>query len=79
MSTRRRVVLENAPLPSPFPEGWYFVTSRQALVEAGMIEKDVDGGEHRRLERRERERVRRRGLLPASGCRSGADRRGTYL
>ena len=39
MSTRRRVVLENAPLPSPFPEGWYFVTSRKALLEAGMIEK----------------------------------------
>ncbi|MYC85174.1 MAG: Rieske 2Fe-2S domain-containing protein [Acidimicrobiia bacterium] len=39
MSTRRRVLLENAPLASPFPEGWYFVTSRKALLKAGMIEK----------------------------------------
>ncbi len=38
MPTRRSVVLENVPLASPFPEGWYFVTSRKAL-EAGMIEK----------------------------------------
>ena len=39
MSSRRRVVLENVPLASPFPEGWYFVTSRKVLLEAGMIEK----------------------------------------
>lgn len=39
MSTRRRVVIENVPLPSPFPEGWYFVTSRKALLKAGIIEK----------------------------------------
>ena len=29
----------NAPLPSPFPEGWYFVTSRQALLNARLIQK----------------------------------------
>ena len=48
MSTRRRE-LANAPLPSPFPEGWYFVTSRQAVLKAKLIQKDLDGGEHRRL------------------------------
>ena len=39
MPARRRVVLENAPLPSPFPEGWYFVTSRRALRQGNLIEK----------------------------------------
>ena len=29
----------NAPLPSPFPEGWYFVASRQALLKARLIQK----------------------------------------
>ena len=38
MTARRRLVLENAPLP-PFPEGWYFVTSRKALERAKLIEK----------------------------------------
>ncbi len=28
-----------APLPSPFPEGWYFVASRQAIQKAGLIQK----------------------------------------
>ena len=28
-----------APLPSPFPEGWYFVASRHALLKAGLIQK----------------------------------------
>ena len=26
-------------LPSPFPEGWYFVASRQALTKAKLIQK----------------------------------------
>ena len=39
MSTQHRVMPENAPLPSPFPEGWYFVTSRQALLKAKLIQK----------------------------------------
>ena len=39
MSTQRRVVAENASLPSPFPEGWYFITSRQALKKAGLLQK----------------------------------------
>ncbi len=28
-----------APLPSPFPEGWYFVESRPAVEKAGLIQK----------------------------------------
>ena len=38
MSTRRR---EHATdrLPSPFPEGWYFVTSLSALLKAKLIQK----------------------------------------
>ena len=29
----------NAPLPSSFPEGWYFVATRQAVLKAGLIQK----------------------------------------
>ena len=29
----------NAALPSPFPEGWYFVATRQAVLKAGLIQK----------------------------------------
>ena len=29
----------NAPLPSPFPEGWYFVGSRKAVLKANLIQK----------------------------------------
>ena len=39
MSTRRRTAPANAPLPSPFPEGWYFIASRQAIGKAGLIQK----------------------------------------
>ena len=28
-----------APLPSPFPEGWYYVESRRAVQKAGLIQK----------------------------------------
>ena len=31
--------LETAPLPSPFPEGWYFVASRKDVLKAKLIEK----------------------------------------
>ena len=31
MSTQRGEPA-NTPLPSPFPEGWYFVASRQAVL-----------------------------------------------
>ena len=34
---RRRAVL--APELSPFPEGWYFVASRKAVQQAGLIQK----------------------------------------
>ena len=27
------------PLPSPYPEGWYFVESRESIEKAGLIEK----------------------------------------
>ncbi len=29
----------NVPLPSPFPEGWYFIATRQAVLKAGLIQK----------------------------------------
>ena len=29
----------NQPLPSPFPEGWYFVASRQAVQKAGLLQR----------------------------------------
>ena len=38
MSTRH-AELSNAPIPSPFPEGWYFVASRQAVLKAKLIQK----------------------------------------
>ena len=38
MTTRRRKP-ENITLPSPFPEGWYFIASRQALLKARIIKK----------------------------------------
>ena len=38
MATRRRENTSDT-LPSPFPEGWYFVTSRKALAKARIIQK----------------------------------------
>ena len=38
MSSRLREI-PNAPLPSPFPEGWYFVADRQAVLKAKLIQK----------------------------------------
>ncbi len=38
MSSRARAPA-SAPLPSPFPEGWYFVASRRELLRARLIEK----------------------------------------
>ena len=38
MSTRRRTIAY-APALSPFPEGWFFVASRQALSKAKLIKK----------------------------------------
>ena len=29
----------NSPLPSPLPEGWYFVASRQDVLKAKLIQK----------------------------------------
>ena len=34
-----RTEATNAPLPSPFPEGWYFVATRQAVLKAGLVQK----------------------------------------
>ena len=34
-----RTEATNAPLPSPFPEGWYFVATRQTVLKAGLIQK----------------------------------------
>ena len=39
MITRRREQPKNTPLPSPFPEGWYFVATRQAIRKAGLLQK----------------------------------------
>ena len=44
MSTRH-AQLPTAGLPSPFPEGWYFVTSRKALQKVKFIEKTWMGEE----------------------------------
>ena len=38
MTTSPRVFAQDA-LPSPFPEGWYFIASRQAITKAGLIQK----------------------------------------
>ena len=38
MSTRDRE-FAYAPTLSPFPEGWYFVASRQAVLKAKLIQK----------------------------------------
>ncbi len=38
MSTQRRES-GKAQLPSPFPEGWYFVASRQEILKAGIFAK----------------------------------------
>ena len=38
MSTKRREP-GKAHLPSPFPEGWYFVASRQEILKAGILAK----------------------------------------
>ncbi|MCQ3810509.1 MAG: Rieske (2Fe-2S) protein [Acidimicrobiia bacterium] len=35
----RRMVPANAPLPSPFPEGWYYVASRRSLKKAKLIKQ----------------------------------------
>ena len=35
----RFVALGSGPLPSPFPEGWYFVASRQEVQKAGLIQR----------------------------------------
>lgn len=45
MPTRRSVIPVNAPIASPFPEGWYLVTSRQALRKTPLIRKTWMGEE----------------------------------
>ncbi|MCY4449123.1 MAG: Rieske 2Fe-2S domain-containing protein [Chloroflexi bacterium] len=37
--TTRQVEPDNVPLPSPFPEGWYFIGSRKAMQKARLIWK----------------------------------------
>ena len=37
--TTRRAEPDNAPLPSPFPEGWYFIASRKAIRKARLMRK----------------------------------------
>ena len=48
--TNGRSVPEDAPLPSPFPEGWYFIATRQEIEKAKLFHKGVDGRENHRLE-----------------------------
>ena len=38
MATRRSGPV-NISLPSPFPEGWYFIATRQAVLKAGLVQK----------------------------------------
>ncbi len=38
MATRQNAS-ENATIPSPFPEGWFFVASREAIVKDKLIQK----------------------------------------
>ena len=38
MTTSPRVFAQDT-LPSPFPEGWYFIASRQAITKAKLIQK----------------------------------------
>ena len=38
MTDSNRRFVQDA-LPSPFPEGWYFIASRQAIIEAELIQK----------------------------------------
>ena len=44
MSVQRKEP-SNTPLPSPFPEGWYFIASRQQLGKAKLIRKTWMGTE----------------------------------
>ena len=43
--TTQRGETPDAPLTSPFPEGWYFVASRKAIRKAGLIRKTWMGEE----------------------------------
>lgn len=36
---------KNTPLPSPFPEGWYYVASRQSILKAKLVQKTWMGQE----------------------------------
>ena len=38
MATRQNAS-ENATIPSPFPEGWFFVASREAILKDKLIQK----------------------------------------
>ena len=44
MTTAQRTDLEDAPLP-PFPEGWYFIETRQVIEKAKLISKTWMGQE----------------------------------
>ena len=35
----RFLELEDAPIPSPFPEGWYFIETREVIEKAGLLSK----------------------------------------
>ena len=39
MTTSQRRNSANDTLPSPFPEGWYFIASRKAIEKAGLVQK----------------------------------------
>ena len=42
MTTRSREVRE-APIPSPFPEGWYLIAPRAVIEQAGLFHRDWMG------------------------------------
>ena len=39
MTTAPLTDIEDAPLPSPFPEGWYFIDTRQAIEKAKLVSR----------------------------------------
>ena len=41
--TNGRSVPEDAPIPSPFPEGWYFIATRKQIENAKLFHREWMG------------------------------------
>ena len=76
-STKRLSMNSMDELPA-FPEGWYFVASRESILREKTDREDVAGRGNRRLVRRGRPCLRGRrsmsapGLVPGAGGRRGS-------